>query len=119
MRSATLLPVAIAAALALLPAPLAQADEALARRLSALKALVDPASVREARPEVTPETPLSCGGGTWWRVTDYGVQARIDAAVRHASIRYAVDQRLIRAVITTESNYQVDAVSHKGAQGLM
>ena len=59
------------------------------------------------------------GGGTWWRVTDYGVRTRIESAVRHASIRYGVESSLIRAVIATESAYDVGAVSHKGAQGLM
>jgi len=116
---AVILPVVFAATvLASLASP-AAADEAMARRLGALKALVEPRAARDARADPKPDAPLSCGGGTWWRVTDYGVQARIDAAIRHASIRHAVDARLIRAVIATESAYDVGAVSHKGAQGLM
>ena len=106
--------------LLLLPiAPAALADEAMARRLGALKALVEPAAARAASAEAASTESLSCGSGTWWRLTDYGVQARIDAAVRDASIRYGLDAALIRAVIRTESNYQVGAVSRKGAQGLM
>ena len=118
MRAA-LLPVVFVAVASATFVPPAGADEAMARRLGALKALVEPAAAREARVEPPPDAPLSCGGGTWWRVTDYGVQARIDGAIRHASIRHAVDARLIRAVIATESAYDVGAVSHKGAQGLM
>lgn len=97
----------------------AAADEAMARRLGALKALVEPEAARAARAESPEDLPLSCGGGTWWRVTDYGVKARVDSAIRHAAIRHAVEPKLIRAVIATESAYDVGAVSHKGAQGLM
>ncbi len=107
-----------AALLALLPVP-AAADEAMARRLGALKILVEPQAARPARPEPPSDASPSCGGVRWWRVSDYGVKARVDRAVRHASIRHAVDPRLIRAVIATESGYHVGAVSHKGAQGLM
>ena len=109
MRAA-LLPVVFVAVASATFVPPAGADEAMARRLGALKALVEPAAAREARVEPPPDAPLSCGGGTWWRVTDYGVQARIDGAIRHASIRHAVAARLIRAVIATESAYDVGAV---------
>ncbi len=47
------------------------------------------------------------------------MRSRIDTAVRDASIRFIVDARLIRSVIEQESNYRIDAVSHKGAMGLM
>lgn len=109
----------VMAVLPLLSGTPAAADEEMARRLGALKALVEPEAARAARAAQPSDGPLSCGGGTWWRVTDYGVQARIDGAVRHASIRHAVESGLIRAVIATESGYDVGAVSHKGAQGLM
>ena len=39
--------------------------------------------------------------------------------IRTASAQYAVDESLIRAIIHAESAYQPDAVSPKGAQGLM
>ena len=110
--------VAAAVSAFLLCAP-AAADEELARRLGALKALVAPKAALAARAAPPSDGPLSCGGGSWWRVTDYGVQTRIEGAVRHASIRYGVEASLIRAVIATESAYDVGAVSHKGAQGLM
>lgn len=43
----------------------------------------------------------------------------LDDIIRRASETYQVDERLIRAVIRTESGYRVDAVSRAGAQGLM
>jgi soluble lytic murein transglycosylase-like protein len=60
-----------------------------------------------------------CAGAAWWRTRDYALRARIDTAIRHASLRFAVDAGLIRAVIRHESNYQPEAVSHRGAMGLM
>jgi soluble lytic murein transglycosylase-like protein len=93
------------------------ADEDIARRLGALKALVSPAEARRVL-DTAPREP-GCGSGTWWRLTDYGVRSRIDEAIRDGALRYAVAPDLIRAVIRFESNYQLRAVSHKGAQGLM
>lgn len=104
---------ALAAWLLLAPAP-ALADEAIGRRLAVLRSLASPRSV----PVVAPGAG-GCGGVRWWRVTDYGLRARIDAAVRDASLRYAVDAALIRSVIRHESGFDPDAVSHKGAMGLM
>lgn len=92
------------------------ADEAIARRLAAFKSLTSPGSVRA--PERAPGA-WGCGGVRWWRVTDYGLRARIDAAVRDAAMRYAVDAALIRSVIRHESGFDPDALSPKGAMGLM
>jgi len=95
----------------------ARADEDIARRLGALKALVRPAEVqRLAEPA---QGGQGCPRGNWWKLTEYGVQSRIESAVRDASLRYRLDPELLHAVIRHESNYQVRAVSHKGAQGLM
>jgi soluble lytic murein transglycosylase-like protein len=97
----------------------APADEPIARRLAALKVLVNPA---EAQP-VIPDAPRAggdpCAAESWWRMTAYGVRARIDTAVRDASLRFLVDPALVHSVIREESNYDVHAVSHKGAMGLM
>ena len=43
----------------------------------------------------------------------------ISRYIRAASIKYQVDEKLIRAVIKTESTYRTKAVSKKGAVGLM
>ncbi|KRA67041.1 hypothetical protein ASD89_02110 [Caulobacter sp. Root656] len=45
--------------------------------------------------------------------------AEIDRAVAEASVRFGLSARLIRAVLATESGGRVDAVSPKGAMGLM
>ena len=48
-----------------------------------------------------------------------GVSNEFDHLFREAGARYRVDPALLKAVAWTESNFQPDAVSHAGAQGLM
>lgn len=43
----------------------------------------------------------------------------IDRYIHNASVKYNVDEKLIRAVIKIESTYRTKAVSKKGAVGLM
>jgi soluble lytic murein transglycosylase-like protein len=45
--------------------------------------------------------------------------AEIDRAVTEASVRFGLSTRLIRAVLAAESGGRVDAVSPRGAMGLM
>ncbi len=59
-----------------------------------------------------------------WSSTPYGAACEgdrqsIEACIQAAAERYDLPPRLIRAVIQAESNFEIDAVSPAGAQGLM
>lgn len=98
-------------ALVALGAAPAVADEALARRLAALRAVVEPLRAGSTR-----SVASSCA--RWDEARTISGQ-RMETAIRDASIRFGVDPRLIRSVIRHESNYDPKAVSYRGAMGLM
>jgi soluble lytic murein transglycosylase-like protein len=106
---------ALLASLPCLAARPALADEAIARRLAALRVLVP----EEAEAPLRARPGGDCAADAWWSASPYAVRSRTEAAIRDAALRFAVDERLIRSVIRHESNYDIRAVSHKGAMGLM
>ena len=50
---------------------------------------------------------------------DAAVREMIEASIKSASVRYGIDQNLIRAIITQESSFSPSSLSPAGAQGLM
>lgn len=59
------------------------------------------------------------GGATQGLAAGSGDQAAFDDLIQQASARYGVEARLVKAVVQTESNFNPEAVSRAGAQGLM
>jgi len=80
--------------------------------VSTAAAKADPAVATPAS-RATPATssPASTGRPT--------TAEELDLIVQKTAEKHRVDPRLVRAVIATESNWNVAAVSQKGAQGLM
>jgi hypothetical protein len=52
-------------------------------------------------------------------VDSAATRGRIEASIKKAAEKYGLSPALIHSVIKAESNFQVDAVSSAGAQGLM
>jgi soluble lytic murein transglycosylase-like protein len=94
----------------------ARADDALVRRIATLRALVDPGRPVEI---AAPRGTEGCRPAPAWRTSELTLGLRTRTAIRDASLRFAVPKRLIESVIQQESAYDPDAVSRKGALGLM
>ena len=63
-------------------------------------------------------TPGKAGSGAT-TILDSEKAHRYDAYIRGAALRYQLPESFVRAVIHTESRFNVRAVSHAGAMGLM
>lgn len=57
--------------------------------------------------------------GRWISKVSAAERARIDRMIDLWAPSYALDPRLVKAVVEVESSYQLDARSRKNAQGLM
>jgi len=53
------------------------------------------------------------------RIRYKGPQKEFDHLIRSASTKYGVDPHLVKAIVKAESDFDSDAVSEKGAKGLM
>ena len=91
------------------------------RQIDALRSLTrnDRVAERPARTRVTISRLPLCTRHAWWRGSPAALRLRIEQSSQDASALQGVPPTLLRAVIRIESNYDPDAVSHAGAQGLM
>lgn len=87
------------------------------RAASALTPPTEAAAPRDETPDSQSEPPLQAGSGL--NGAQAAIRGRIDQAVRNAARRYGLPANLIRSVIRHESNFDPQARSYAGAQGLM
>jgi soluble lytic murein transglycosylase-like protein len=67
----------------------------------------------------SPHTAQTLPASPELRAAELANRQKIEVMIREVSARYNVDPALIRAVIETESNWNSEAISRKGALGLM
>jgi soluble lytic murein transglycosylase-like protein len=67
----------------------------------------------------SPHTAQTLPASPELRAAELANRQKIEVMIREVSARYNVDPALIRSVIETESNWNSQAISRKGALGLM
>ena len=104
-RAAGVRPVLLALAVCAWAAPLAAGETKIAVREDGVKVIFNEPSISRARRFADQLMPIP-------------FTAMAEAIERHAADR-DLDPKLVRAVIQSESGYNVEALSNKGAMGLM
>ncbi len=69
--------------------------------------------------EIEKRTALPAHSTATYRPSIPSTPSTIDALINTLASRFQLDPLLVRAIIKTESNFNPQAISHKGAQGLM
>lgn len=84
---------------------------------SAAPAATSSATAAASKPSST--APATDSRTTVVEIPATPAPAELDSMVQKTAEKHHVDPNLVRAVISAESNWNADAVSRKGAQGLM
>ncbi len=97
-----------------------EADQVVVRRLLGFGVLllIVVSGYVASQPRVANQVPLRAAN----QVPRLGANApapTIESHIKEAASQYAVSEDLVTAVIEVESQFNVHAVSHRGAQGLM